>query len=172
MRTVGDICGGHCFSGDGECGSDGGMVDSKRLSTVRSCHILCPSFLFMAHCSCTASSSPRGSQPDHCDISKSGCGGFVPSGGSEFGNLDNMFEKEENLYLRVDSCLRIPVVALQHSRCCSPIHACETHELRDRILLLGVIGWRHVWSALVFEVVKRCAVDSSCATTAGLRSRS
>jgi hypothetical protein len=59
------------------------------------------------------------------------------------------------MYLRVDSGLRIPVVAFQHSRCRRPIHTREAHELADRTLLLGRVGWRHLVLVTVSSSVQQ-----------------
>jgi hypothetical protein len=57
--------------------------------------------------------------------------------------------KMKDMYLRINSCLCIPVVALQHSGSCSPIDTCEVYELGDGSLLLGRISWRHLVSVTV-----------------------
>lgn len=53
------------------------------------------------------------------------------------------------MYLRVDGRLCVPVLALEHSCCRSPIDTGEAHELADGTLLLGIVGWRHLVLASV-----------------------
>jgi hypothetical protein len=82
-------------------------------------------------------------------------------------------KEKKDMYLRVDSGLRVPVMAFQDPCCRSPVDTGEGHELGNRSLLLGCISWRHLVSANVSSIFDRRVVSSSCAATAtaGLRSQ-
>jgi hypothetical protein len=87
--------------------------------------------------------------------------------------LPALAERKERQYLRVDSGLRIPVMAFQNPCCRSPVDTGEGHKLGNRSLLLGCISWRHFVSAHVCSILDRRAVISGCAAEAkaGLRSQ-
>jgi hypothetical protein len=53
------------------------------------------------------------------------------------------------MYLRINSCLRIPIVALQHSRSRCPIDTGKAHKLGDCSLLLSCVSWRHLVLAAI-----------------------
>jgi hypothetical protein len=51
--------------------------------------------------------------------------------------------KQGKRYLRVNSVLRVPAVALEHPYRSGAIHLCKVHELADCSLLLRRVRWRH-----------------------------
>ena len=57
--------------------------------------------------------------------------------------------KREERYLRIDSALDIPVLALQSTYCRIPIELREADELADSVFLLRRIDCRHLVLAKV-----------------------
>jgi len=98
---------------------------------------LVPSFLHVAYC---ISSSPSrivvSTRPHnlHYRISSSVLGAMVwiPT-----------VQERKNHHLRVNSRLRVPIMALERSNRSVPIDIRKAHELRNRRLLLGSVRWRH-----------------------------
>lgn len=59
-------------------------------------------------------------------------------------------QKRACMYLRVNSVLSVPAMALQHSHCSSAVHLCKAHKLADRSLLLRRVCWRHLVLASLY----------------------
>jgi hypothetical protein len=79
--------------------------------------------------------------------------------------------KGKDMYLRIDSALNIPVLALQSTYWRIPIELREADELADSVLLLRRVGWRHLVLAKVALVQVSNSFCAQDVVIAGLRSR-
>jgi hypothetical protein len=64
--------------------------------------------------------------------------------------------KEIMRYLRVNSILGVPPVALEHAHSGGAVHVGKAHELADRSLLLRRVCWRHFVLALLCALLLKC----------------